>query len=556
MKEVHDHVGEALERVSRRPNSAVHKAKANGGAHRDPDDHTPTQHSAWKSGSFSAKELQSMAFPPLSWIVPNIIPAEGVTLLCSKPKFGKSWLAYDLCIACTTDGFTLGTIKPAQGNVLYLALEDSKRRLQRRMTKLLPTFGSAWPDKLLLKTEWRRLHEGGLEDIRAWHADTWHADTWHADTWHADTKKPGGKPILVVIDVLAKVRKPVGNRQLYEADYAALADLTKLANELGLAIVVLHHTRKMAADDLMETVSGSYGVSGAVDTIVVMANTPNGAVLDIRGRDVESAELAIEFDKRTCRWRLLGDAAEVHVSSQRAKIIAALKEAGLAMTIPALMEETGMKRNPLEVLLGRMAKESKIQRVGKGLYAHKDYVSPPDDLPPANPPSKNKQSKRGTPRRSVASVRSSKVLTDIETEAPSAQTQETSGQKPSICPSVQSVRENADTNGARSSVPAQTDRTDRQTPAQVTVEARQSGTLGLSGDLSRDNRKTDCRRIAPINQPAAPDDLPELRPFLRRVPVTNGPAPALGPPGDSLDGADGRTQIIEEEEEEASEWTL
>ena len=106
-------------------------------------------------------ELQSMEFPPIAWIVRNIIPAEGVVLLCSKPKFGKSWLAYDLCIACTTDRFTLGTIKPAQGNVLYLALEDSKRRLQRRMTKLLPTFGSAWPDKLLLKTEWRRLHEGG-----------------------------------------------------------------------------------------------------------------------------------------------------------------------------------------------------------------------------------------------------------------------------------------------------------------------------------------------------------------------------------------------------------
>jgi hypothetical protein len=535
-----DHVGEALRRARRSSETGTHKAKLNGVGHSNGNT-AGRQQLAWKVGSFSAKELQSMAFPPLSWIVPNIIPAEGVTLLCSKPKFGKSWLAYDLCIACTTDGFTLGTINPAQGNVLYLALEDGKHRLQRRMTKLLPTFGSAWPDKLLLKTEWRRLHEGGVDDIRA---------------WYAHTKSMGGKPILVVIDVLAKVRKPVGNRQLYEADYAALADLTKLANELELAIVVAHHTRKMAADDLMETVSGSYGVSGAVDTILVMANRPNGAVLDIRGRDVESAELAIEFNKHTCRWRVLGDAAEVHVSSQRAKIIAALKEAGLAMTIPALVEATGMKRNPLEVLLGRMAKESEIQRVGKGLYAHKDYVSPPDDLPPANPPSKNKQSKRGTPRRSVASVRSSKALTDPETEAPSAQTQETTGQKTSICPSVQSVRENADTNGARSSVPAQTDRTDRQTSAQATVEARQSGALDLSGDLSRGDRKTNCRQIAAVNQPAAPDDFPELPTFLRRVPVTRGPAPAHGLPGDSLDRADGRTQVIEEEEEEATEWTL
>jgi len=271
-------------------------------------------------------------------------------------------------------------------------------------------------------------------------------------------------------------------------------------------------------------------------------------VLDIRGRDVESAELAIEFDKQTCRWRLLGDAAEVHVSSQRAKIIAALKEAGLAMTISALMEETGMKRNPMEVLLGRMAKEGKIQRIGKGLYAHLDYVSPPDDPPPANLPSKNKQSKRGTPRRSVASVRSSKVLTDPETEAPSAQTQETTGQKPSICPSVQSVRENADTNGARASVPAQTDRTDRQTPAQRTEEARQSGALDLSGDLSRGDRDGQIG-----TNRGSQDDFPELPAFLRRVPVTRGPAPALGPPGDRLDGAAGRTQVIEEE---AAQWTL
>jgi AAA domain len=522
-----DYVGEALKPVSRRPD----KAKPNGSAHLDPDDHTPARQPGWKNGSLTAKELQKMTFPPLSWIVPDILPAEGVTMLCSKPKFGKSWWAYDLCIACTTDRFTLGTIKPAQGDVLYLALEDSKRRLQRRMTKLLPTFGSAWPDKLLLKTEWHRLHEGGLEDIRA---------------WHADAKKIGGKPILVVIDVLAKVRKPVGNGQLYESDYAALAGLQKLANELGLAILVVHHTRKMAADDLMETVSGSYGISGAVDTILVMANKPNGAVLDIRGRDVESAELAIVFDKKTCRWRSLGDASEMHVSEERAKIIAALKEEDLAMTIPALIKATGRKRNSLDVLLGRMAKEGEIQRVGKGLYAHKDHVLPPDDPPPANPPSKTKhgKSKRGTPRQSV---RSSKVPTDPETEAPSAQMQEITGQKPTICPSVQSVRENADTNGACASVPAQTDRTDRQIPAQATDEARQSGELDLSGDLSREDQDGQIG-----TNRGSQDDFPELPPFLRRVPVTRGPAPAPGPPRDSLVGADGRTQVIEEE----GQWTL
>jgi RecA-family ATPase len=66
--------------------------------------------------------------------------------------------------------------------------------------------------------------------------------------WHAYSKDKGGRPILVVIDVLAKVRKPTGNKQLYEADYEALAGLTQMAGELGLAVVVVHHTRKMASD--------------------------------------------------------------------------------------------------------------------------------------------------------------------------------------------------------------------------------------------------------------------------------------------------------------------
>jgi hypothetical protein len=98
----------------------------------------PFREPQWKVGSFTAEQLQAMNFPPTSFLVEGIIPIEGVTLLCSKPKFGKSWLAYDLCIGCTMNRIILGEILPAQGDVLYLALEDSMRRLQRRMSKLLP----------------------------------------------------------------------------------------------------------------------------------------------------------------------------------------------------------------------------------------------------------------------------------------------------------------------------------------------------------------------------------------------------------------------------------
>jgi hypothetical protein len=456
---------------------------------------TTNDQTAWKAGSFTARALQFMEFPPISWIVENIIPAEGLTLLCSKPKFGKSWLAYDLCIACTTDRFTLGTIKPVQGDVLYLALEDSKRRLQRRMAKLLPSFGATWPERLTLKTEWRRLHEGGLDDIRAWHAQTM-----------------SGKPILVVIDVLAKVRRPVGNRQLYESDYEALADLTKLANELGLAIMVVHHTRKMAADDLLETVSGSYGVSGAADTILVMAKTVSGSVLDIRGRDVESAELAIEFDKATCRWRVLGNAAEVRVSEQRAQIITALKEADEPMKISALVDATAMKRNPLEVLLGRMARGGEIQRVGKGRYAHKDYAPPPKHTPRTGSPAKH---------QSAAHVPNVDAQTDRKTDVPSSQSAETIGKSTDVCPSVQSVCASPDAIAAGVSAgdvalalaPTQTDQTDGQISAKVAEKPGEFRAPDLSRNLSPSYRPTD----------GVIDGFPELPEFLRRVPLSDSP---------------------------------
>jgi hypothetical protein len=394
-----------------RPSSGRSESKPD-----NPRDEDASERPTWRERTFTAEQLQGMTFPPVSWVLPGIIPGEGLTLLCSKPKFGKSWLAYDLCIASTAGRYTLGEIRPAQGDVLYLALEDSRRRLQRRMGKLLPTFNAKWPEKLTITTEWRRLHEGGLDDIRE---------------WHAQTKDAGGRPIMVVIDVLAKVRKPAGNKHLYDADYEAIGVLAHLAHELGIAIVAIHHTRKMAADDQMEMVSGSFGTTGAADTVLVLANKAGGAVLDIRGRDVESAEKAAEFNKDTCRWRILGDSAEIHVSEQRSKIIAALKEANEPMIIAALIEATWMKRNPLELLLGKMAKVGDIKRIGKGLYAHTDYAPPP----PPDKPSKAKSV------RSVSSVFSGQITGQMSEPTQNTDNKEN---RDAICRSVQSVHESTD----------------------------------------------------------------------------------------------------------------
>ena len=66
-------------------------------------------------------------------------------MIAGKPKIGKSWLALDICIAVAAGRACLGDRKPIQGDVLYAAMEDNRRRLQRRIDKLLSPVSAQWP---------------------------------------------------------------------------------------------------------------------------------------------------------------------------------------------------------------------------------------------------------------------------------------------------------------------------------------------------------------------------------------------------------------------------
>ena len=59
-------------------------------------------------GVFDAWWLLAEEFPPIRWVVPDVLP-EGVTILAGKRKLGKSWLAMDLCLGVAQGGAVLGT---------------------------------------------------------------------------------------------------------------------------------------------------------------------------------------------------------------------------------------------------------------------------------------------------------------------------------------------------------------------------------------------------------------------------------------------------------------
>ena len=161
--------------------------------------------------SYTAQELLETDFPEPRFAVPNVI-AEGLNLLVGAPKLGKSWLALNIGIAVASGGHALGTIPVAQGEVLYLALEDGPRRLKTRLQMVLGREPA--PAGLHFETSWSPLDVGGADDLSAWLGQ------------HPDTR-------LVVVDVIARLRSPLRDRSdRYLADYMTAAEERSLGEAI------------------------------------------------------------------------------------------------------------------------------------------------------------------------------------------------------------------------------------------------------------------------------------------------------------------------------------
>lgn len=271
--------------------------------------------------TFTARELMAAELGETRYIVVDLLP-QGLSLLASPPKYGKSWLVLDLCISAAQGGLFLGHPVNKCG-VLYLALEDGPRRLKKRMKKLLD--GKPAPDNLIFKTEAPDL-SNGLLDVLELHMQQ-----------HPDTG-------MIAIDTLQTIRGPSSkNESAYQYDYREMRELKAFADRHGLLLLLVHHLRKMKDEaDPHNQISGTNGILGAADTSLVLMKEKkmdHTATLSVTGRDVESSDTVLEFDTETCRWKPLGDL--LFVSEQEAQ--RRYEENPIVKTIKALLEQNGGK---------------------------------------------------------------------------------------------------------------------------------------------------------------------------------------------------------------------
>ncbi|GHU70803.1 hypothetical protein FACS1894184_16760 [Clostridia bacterium] len=228
---------------------------------------------------YSEAELLALDVEELGFIVDRLLPSVGLHMLAGGTKIGKSWLALWLCHQIAL-GEPIWGFETKRCGVLYLALEDYKNRLVSRLHKMVEVASQGY----FLATDAAVLSGSLLEQL-ALHLQT-----------YPDTG-------LIVIDTFQRIRGLESSG--YANDYEDTVLLKEFAYRHNISILLLHHVRKLGDSNPFNTVSGTNGISGGVDSTYVLKvsnRAAHRAILYTTGRDIEEMRLPLELAE--FKWEL------------------------------------------------------------------------------------------------------------------------------------------------------------------------------------------------------------------------------------------------------------
>lgn len=234
--------------------------------------------------TITAAELIRKDFDPLLELIQGML-APGLYILAGASKIGKSWLVLQIAHHISM-GLPLWNRKTVKSNVLYLSLEDTERRIQARLLRIC----DGETGKITFATEAEILGNGFEQQI-----------TNYMKT-HPETK-------LIIVDTLIKVRDVGWSSSAYADDYAFMTVFKHLAERYDIAILLVHHTRKQEAQDIMEMISGTNGIMGCADGAMVLERPKRllpEASLNMTSRDFEDAKILLRQNKETMCWEFVG----------------------------------------------------------------------------------------------------------------------------------------------------------------------------------------------------------------------------------------------------------
>lgn len=256
---------------------------------------------------WSVEDLYNTEFPEPRYVIPGLLPT-GLAALGARPKIGKSWLALQISSAVGIGGLVFEE-QVEQGKVLYLALEDSHRRIKNRLRKQ----GAPGKTNIKFVFTWPPLIGDGIREL------------------DEQIERQGYS--LVVIDTLARsLGNSDPNKQAEQG--MLLGALQRIAIDRDITILLIDHHRKGNGGDgdVVDDMLGATSKTGVQDVVwgLYRERGQKTATFKVTGRDIEERELALTFDRDTGLWHSLGDAETLIKSEQAQAILDAIKELGSA----------------------------------------------------------------------------------------------------------------------------------------------------------------------------------------------------------------------------------
>lgn len=265
------------------PSSVATQKVASAWKYEGPKQKNPDEGRIWE-----LRDLLDTTFEEPFWLIRELLP-EGLTIVFSPAKVGKSFLLGAACYAVATGGIFISRYPTTRCGVLYLDLEQSERMAQKRWFSVLA--GRVKPSLLYTAFTWPRMDQGGLDKIDRYL-----------------TENPQTR--LVVADVLSMLwpeRKASDGGNAYHWEYRVLSDLRTLAQKHGAAIVLVHHTNRSTPSDPLDRANGTQAMTGVPDVVWVLSRQRNGSdgELYLTGKNVEEQKVEMMFAPRLGGWQAL-----------------------------------------------------------------------------------------------------------------------------------------------------------------------------------------------------------------------------------------------------------
>ena len=192
--------------------------------------------------------------PPLDWIVDGLLLPGSVAIFAGAPGSKKTWALLNMA-ACVAAGISWLGHETKQVPVLIVDEESGKRRLFERMGKVIRGLGLG--DGLPIYASVMAGFDLRDDDSVAALSDL--------------IQQTGAG--LVVIDALADVA-PGADENSVKDMMPLMTNLRKLAEDLQIAILLIHHSNKAGGD-----YRGSSAIAGAVALLATVKNTAQESLI-------------------------------------------------------------------------------------------------------------------------------------------------------------------------------------------------------------------------------------------------------------------------------------